>query len=366
MQSDEYRIDYHKLMFHPQRVADWIKIDSDWKKAKRVYPIYIEVSPTGACNHRCIFCAMDYIGYKRRSLDVEVMRRVFAEMGEKGVKSIMFAGEGEPFLHRNIIELAKFAVDSGIDIAFTTNGIPITEKIIESVLPITAWIKVSIDAGTPETYSFIHSTKASDFKRLLGNLKKAVEYRNNNNVLCTIGAQMLLLPENVGEIGLLAKKCRDEIGLDYLVIKPYSQHLYSKTHRYEKLDYSRIREQAKASLALSNGNFKRIYRENTIKQHIGKSKNYKMCNAVPFFWAHVMSNHHLFSCSAFLQDNRFYLGDLSENSFQEIWEGSLRMNNFLMMQDGFDIASCRINCRMNAINSYLWELKEPSPHVSFI
>ena len=49
---DKYKIDDHKLMFHIKRV-------NDWQEGKNIYPIYAEVSPSGACNHRCTFCGVD-------------------------------------------------------------------------------------------------------------------------------------------------------------------------------------------------------------------------------------------------------------------------------------------------------------------
>ena len=46
--AQQPEVDNHKLMYHPERVTEW-------RERKDCYPIYVEIGPTNACNHRCIF-----------------------------------------------------------------------------------------------------------------------------------------------------------------------------------------------------------------------------------------------------------------------------------------------------------------------
>ena len=111
--GDKYRIDSHKLMYHVPRVNDWMD-------GKTIYPVYMEVSPSGACNHRCTFCALDFMEYQKRFLNASVFKDRLSEMGQLGVKSIMYAGEGEPFLHKQMADIVRHTKTSGIDVAITT------------------------------------------------------------------------------------------------------------------------------------------------------------------------------------------------------------------------------------------------------
>jgi GTP 3',8-cyclase len=368
MANDKYRIDSHKLMFHPERTAQWLAAGEDWEKQKKVYPLYVEISPSGSCNHRCSFCAVDYIGYKQNFLEQSVLEKLLSEMAQCGVKSVMFGGEGEPLLMKGLAEAIRFAKGVGLDIGITTNATPLTEKFVETALASISWIKASLNAGNPEAYAKIHGTQPHDFHRVIKNLERAARFKREHGLSTVLGAQAVLIPENRDNVKDLCIVAKD-IGLDYVVIKPYSQHLKSVATMekgYQNFDYSRQAALGEELSRLSDDKFEVIFRANTMRILSEPTRYYSKCQATPNFWAYVMSTGDVYGCSAYLLDQRFCFGNIREQGFREIWEGEQRRHCAELVRETLDIESCRKNCRMEHVNRFLWDLKNPGPHVNFI
>lgn len=354
---DRFRIDDHKLLHHLPRVAAW-------RGGELVYPIYAEVSPSGSCNHRCLFCALDYLEYQPRFLDAELLSLRLAEMAALGVKSVLFGGEGEPLLNRGFARMAAAGRAAGLDLALTTNGVLLRGELLEAAVGAMQWIKVSFNAGTRETYAAVHRTRAEDFDAVVRNLEAAVALRARTGAGCTLGAQILLLPENRGEIAAAARLCRD-IGLDYLVIKPYSQHRFSRTERYREIRYAEYLQDVEAAAAYASETFGVIARKRTMAAWDEGGRPYGRCLALPF-WSYIDAGGNVWGCSAWLGDERFLYGNITTQTFREIWEGERRRASLAFVADSLDVNECRLNCRMDKINRFLWEVSHPPAHVNFI
>ena len=354
---DKYKIDSHKLIYHVSRVNSWLNGDL-------IFPIYMEISPIGACNHRCSFCGLDFMNYEPRKIEISIFKKRLVEFSQLGLKSIMFAGEGEPLLHKNIAEMVRISKENKIDVAITSNGVLFKKELAERILPYCSWIKFSINAGTPETYAKIHGTKAKDFTSVIKNLEYAVEYREKKGFECALGVQILLLPEVEEEIEILAEMIKG-VGMDYLVVKPYSQHPQSITRRYQDIVYSGYQDLAEGLKKYNSQNFSAIVRLDTMKRWDKAQKEYERCLGLPF-WSYIDSGGNVWGCSMYLNDERFFYGNIIENTFREIWQGERRQKSLYFVENELSVEQCRINCRMDCINKYLWDLKYPIEHVNFI
>lgn len=352
--KDNIRMDTHKLIYHPEVVANW-------KMGKNIYPIELEVSLTNACNHRCIFCAVDYIGYKPTMMNKEILLNNLQEIAPKGVKSIIYAGEGEPLLHKDAVEIINKTKKFGIDAAMSTNGVLLTEEVSRDCLKSLTWIRFSTSGIKEDTYEKIHQCKKGDLKKVLINMESAVKVKRDQGLKTTLGVQLLLLPNNQNEVFDMAKELRN-IGVDYFTIKPFSQHPLSENKI--EIDYSNLLELEEQLKELSTENFRIYFRANAMKKLVCK-REYKQCLALPFM-VYIDSLGNLWPCIAFMGRDELAYGNLNENRFVDIWK-SQRRKDIISYFNNLNLEeNCREICRLDEMNKYLDELVHPSDHVNFI
>jgi radical SAM protein with 4Fe4S-binding SPASM domain len=290
-------------------------------------------------------------------------------MGSFGVKSVMFGGEGEPMLHPNIASFVDAAKASGMDVAFTTNGTKMDVKFSLSCLADISWIKISCNGGTPSAYADIHKSSKKDWDNLWSNIAFAIRYRYMWDLKLKIGVQLLVLPENIRTIPSLLEKCM-EVGVDYLVLKPYSHNPDSKTKLYKDLDYSPYnfylhglkREFDKKFVS---SKFEFIIRESAFKS-VSTPFEYSKCRAVPYFWSYIRSNGEVYGCSTHLNNPNFSYGNINSSSFSRIWLGRARSKAKKFMTTFCLDGSCRKACRMNSTNKFLESFNNETEHRNFI
>lgn len=351
---ENIRMDSHKLIYHPEVVARWMN-------GENIYPVEIEISPSGTCNHRCIFCAVDYIGYQPAFLDRDIILRDIRQMSIKGLKSVICSGEGEPLLNKNMPDIANGIKACGVDVAMSSNGVLFTKDIAEECLGAFTWIRFSVASMEEKNYDKIQQGKQGDLDRVRMNLADAVRIKRDKKLKTTLGVQCLLLPDNASRLSDMAKQLR-EIGVDYLTVKPYSQHLHSKNTF--QIDYSIMLELEREIEQYATEDFAIYFRANTMKK-MHHEKCYNQCYGLPFM-THIDAKGNVWPCVAHIGAKEFCYGNIFEQTFEQIWEGKKRQEIIEKLKETDINKICREACRLDEINKYLYELKNPGEHVNFI
>lgn len=348
-------VDSHKLFYHPDsvlRVAEWIKKGD-------CFPTYVEIGTTNRCNHRCEFCALDFLERGGYDINKEVMLRTLKDMSKHGVLSVMFAGEGEPLLHKDIGIFVQEAKKYGLDVAITTNGVAFEQEKREQCLPNLSWIRFSVDAGTPGTYAKVHGTRARDFDKVIGNIEESVRFKKQNKLETTIGVQFLMIPDNIKETGILAENLK-KIGVDNFQIKPYSHHPDSSNDfSLDSEVYNRVEEELKK---FDSPEFQILFRKMTLER-IEEGNKYPKCYGLPFF-ALMDVRGNVIPCNLFYGNEEFTYGNLYKKKFSKIWKGEKR-KEVLRKIEKKGVSECRKGCRLDAMNRSLHILKNPHPHGRF-
>ena len=352
--TDKIRMDSHKLIYHPQRVAQWMNNEE-------IYPIELEIGLTNACNHRCVFCAVDYTGYQPVMLDAGMLRARICEFASKGVKSIIYAGEGEPLLNQNAADLINETKKYGIDVAMSTNGVLLTKEVSKECLSSLTWIRFSTAAITDQTYEKIHQCRKGDLQIVLQNMQEAVRVKKDQKALTTIGVQMLLLPDNKDEVLKMAQELK-KIGVEYFTVKPFSQH--PQSGNILQVDYQEMMDVEKEIKEIESEDYKIYFRAHSMEK-LACRRDYTQCLALPFM-VYIDAKGNLWPCIVFMGKEEWKYGNLYEESFTQIWEGRQRRDLMRRFAEMDLEKNCRELCRLDEMNKYLTELKNPGAHVNFI
>lgn len=330
-----------------------------------IAPVHVEVSPTNACNMRCVFCYADHSEHAMGSIPGEAFLRLMDSMARMGVKSCLLAGDGEPLLNPATVDAIVRGREGGVDMALNTNGLAMGSRVSERVLGCLVWLRFSVMASDPETYGFLHGTDPGALDVVLENIARAVEAKRRHGHPVTIGIQQVLLPENARDVPRLARLARD-IGVDYYVLKPFSLHPLNEGYRPQGVGvlHETFAEHLREAESLSGNGFTAIVRWRTFSDR--GERDYDRCLGLSFL-AQIAADGGVYTCCPFFGNPRFLYGRIQDDDFERIWSSDRRRAVVRNVEETVDVhRDCMSFCRHHQINRVLWDLVHPPEHVNFL
>ena len=115
---------------------------------------------TRTCNLKCEHCYAQSDGKLYPQLSTEEAKAMIDDLAAFGAPVLLFSG-GEPTMRPDLLELIRYAKDSGMRVVISTNGTLITKELAAAFAEVgLSYVGVSFD-GDPETHDRFRGVKGS-------------------------------------------------------------------------------------------------------------------------------------------------------------------------------------------------------------
>jgi MoaA/NifB/PqqE/SkfB family radical SAM enzyme len=328
-----------KLLRFPEVIAEWMRT------GKTSGPIALDMDLTNKCPHNCPACPGEWRNDPNAELSTAEAIDYIHQFAEMGMRAVSFGGGGDPLAHPECLSIIETTKRLGLHVGVITNAAALSDKGATRLKVCADWIRVSLDAGTPETFASIHGVSASQFAYILGRIKLLAEVEGT----ATIGVGFLTNTLTQGEM-IEAARLVKECGADYIQYRPFNYDLTDVSgtiHEAEKL-YADDEFRVLASWPK--------YRE----MHEGYSKPYNKCH-FPHFGTVLTAKGEMHVCCD-MRCPAGSIGSLRENTARELWENASRLD----VLGSLDVSKCPPLCRGNVHNLILDRIAGPVTHEVFL
>ncbi len=334
-----------KAVWHLDRIKDL-------REGKDVTPVHLQLILSDLCNQNCHFCAYRmeggftskyFGGNPNRFIPTAKAKEILDDCAEMGVKAIEFTGGGEPTVHKDWVEIIGHAQNLGLQTGLITNGVrlkpdPILEKL--------TWLRVSLDAGTAETYEKIRDSKA--WNQVMKNLEMIGKLKGP-----LVGVGFVITRENWDEL-------YDACALAYMYAISYVRvsAMFSEAGAdYYEGFITKINQERELAKTLEDEKFRIIdFFDNRIDDLKQAKPDYNFCGYQQFV-SYIGGDQKVYTCCTNAYTPHGEIGDLKNQRFKD-WLLKTRRYDF-------DAKTCH-HCQYNAINKTVnYMLSEPA-HVDFV
>jgi len=311
--------------------------------------ISLELDLTNKCNNDCPGCTG--IRDNPVTLDFYQVKELVDQMSNDfDLKSIIISGGGEPTLHKNFIEILYYIKSKGISIGLNSNGVAITEKKAVAILECCTYLRISLDAGTPEMYAITHGDNERTFNKVLSNMKVISSLKRAGNYQTSFGVGFLTSNQTIDNADDFVRVCK-ESNVDFAQLRPFTGDFSDFNDEYVSLKKK-----------YENNDFKVVSSSHKYS-HFGDvdKRPYSKCYGMMFNTV-VTADYKVYACLHHRQKNKYFLGDLNDTTMKEIWLSP----RIIDVYNNIDFCDCPYFCRNDDVNRSLESLSNNISHADFL
>jgi len=334
-----------KAAWHIDRIAQL-------REGRDIVPAHVQLILSDLCNQDCHFCAYRmeggftskyFGGNPNRFIPTEKAIEILDDCAAIGVQAIEFTGGGEPTVHKDWIRIIAHAQALGLKTALVTNGVRLKA---DPVLERLTWLRVSVDAGTAETYERIRRSKA--WPTVMRSLEMVGRLSGP-----LVGMGFVVTRENWSELAAACEIAKSA-GIPYVRVSAMFSE--SGAGYYDGLD-DLIDAERRTAKGLEDGSFRVVdFFGNRIEDLKTAAPDYGFCGYQQFV-AYIGGDQKVYTCCTNAYTPHGEIGDLRNQRFAE-WVRSTRRYDF-------DARSCH-HCQYHAVNKTVSYMVSKPAHVEFV
>lgn len=353
-----------KALFHLEQI-DLLR------KGEQPYPVHVQLIISDYCNQNCSFCAYRMENYSSNQLfkiiDLDgtvnnnpkrmipwiKLQELVGDFVQMGVKAVQLTGGGEPTVHPQFDLLCQSILDNGMNLGLVTNGL-LLKPARAQILSNAAWVRVSIDCGTPESYGRIRSVPPQEYNIVAKN----IQYLTSLSRKVVVGVGFVVTKDNYKEIFDACQQYKSW-GADNVRISAIFQN---DGIGYFDSIYEEILEQIAQAKTLADESFA-IY-DNFGSRHEDLELGNPDYNFCPYmnFTTYIGGDQQVYTCCVNAYNDRGKIGSIKDQTFKELWDSANKKNFF----SHFDAKKCE-RCMFNNKNKFINNLlRKPTVHDSFV
>ncbi len=308
LEGKELILDGTKIAWHTDRLAQW-------ERGEKFAPVTVDIALTRACNYGCHFCYAMLQENDNHVIDQKIAYAFLDDAAEVGVRGISLVGDGESSISPVFVDTIVRGSENGISMACASNGLTITKRRAEAILPHLTYLRINFSGGERKRYAEIMGAKEVWFDRVCQNIRDMMEIKRRDGLDVTVGMQMVVMPEFEDQLVPLAKLGK-ELRPDYLVLKHCSDDedgsLGVDYGKYESF-YDKLRE----AESYSDDEYKVVVKWSKIEAK--GTRSYQRCYGAPFL-VQMSGTGLLAPCSMMFNERykKFHLGNICERRFKDI------------------------------------------------
>ncbi len=298
------------------------------KKPDLSYPISVEMTLTNACNMNCVYCSDAMLRKRqgvREMISLEDFKRLFSDLAKGGTKGIVIEGGGEPTMYSKFTEVVGYAAESGLAVGLITNG---SKRIPEETIKKFEWVRVSLDASTPEEYKAL---KGVDFyEKVIDNIAYYTQYCK------TVGVGYVVTSQNISRIEPLVMRLR-ELKVSYIQLRPVvdNDELYPRDIDLSYLKFYMTREFGVQVDGMEDN---------------ARGGNHDLPCYASSLTSIISGDGSVYICGRLnVYDWLKPIGNITKQSFHDIWHGEERKRQIEMISDA---EFCRENCPQCRVSKF--------------